>query len=140
MRGLTGNEVDGRAAGGEGVCGRNKLWLLSHGKKERVGQRCYMTTHWQPVSVGAYGSSCFPNVPHTDGTRGSLVDLQCAIKLPLASLTRFRGLARSSRRRSMCSHKRRYLSSDMDCLWGRELMMMDGWVGTEENEGYGALP
>lgn len=28
----------------------------------------YMTTQLQPASVGAYGSSCFPSVPHTDGT------------------------------------------------------------------------
>lgn len=36
--------------------------------------------------------------------------------LALASLTLMRGRARSSRRRWLCSVRRRSLSSDMDCL------------------------
>lgn len=42
--------------------------------------------------------------------------------LALASLTLIRGLARSSLSRWLCSVRRRSLSSDMDCLWGREFM------------------
>lgn len=43
----------------------------------------------------------------------------------------------------MCSHNRRYLSSDMDCLCGRELMVMKGGRGRwarKKNEGYAGLP
>ena len=36
--------------------------------------------------------------------------------LALASLTLIRGLAKSSRRRALCSVRRLSLSSDMDCL------------------------
>ena len=39
--------------------------------------------------------------------------------LALASLTRMRGRARSSRRRALCSIRRRSFSSDIDCLCGR---------------------
>lgn len=94
------------------------------------GRRCttvYMTTHWQPWAGGAYGSSPRPTGPHTDGTRWSLVDLQYWIKLALASLTRTRGRARSSLRRWLCSINLLSLSSDMDCLWGRELIAVE-WV------------
>lgn len=41
-----------------------------------------------------------------------------------ASLTRIRGRWRSSRSRELCSVSRRSLSSDMDCLCGREYMVM----------------
>ena len=42
--------------------------------------------------------------------------------LALASLTRIRGRARSSRSRWLCSVRRRSLSSDIDCLCGRPFM------------------
>jgi hypothetical protein len=44
--------------------------------------------------------------------------------LAAASLTRILGLAKSSRRRWLCSSSRRYRSSDIDCLPPRELMFM----------------
>jgi len=44
--------------------------------------------------------------------------------LALASLTLTLGLAKSSRNRWLCSVKRRSLSSDMDCLCGREFMVV----------------
>lgn len=43
--------------------------------------------------------------------------------LALASLTLIRGRARSSLSRWLCSVRRRSLSSDMDCLCGREFMV-----------------
>lgn len=43
----------------------------------------------------------------------------------LASLTLRRGRARSSRNRWLCSVRRRNLSSDMDCLCGREFILVD---------------
>ena len=46
--------------------------------------------------------------------------------LALASLTLIRGRARSSLSRWLCSVRRRSLSSDMDCLCGREFMVQDG--------------
>ena len=45
--------------------------------------------------------------------------------LALASLTLIRGRARSSLKRWLCSVRRRSLSSDIDCLWGREFMVDD---------------
>lgn len=61
-------------------------------------------------------------------TRWSFVVLQYRMRLALASLTRMRGRARSSRRRWLCSSSRRSLSSDMDCF-GREDILDDveGW-------------
>lgn len=45
------------------------------------------------------------------------------VYLALASLTLMRGRARSSRRRWLCSVRRRSLSSDMDCLCGRAFIV-----------------
>lgn len=53
--------------------------------------------------------------------------------LVLASLTRMRGRARSSRSLWLCSVRRRSLSSDMDCLCGREFIFA-GCVGGGERE------
>jgi hypothetical protein len=47
-----------------------------------------------------------------------------------ASLTRMRERPRSSRRRWLCSSRRRSLSSDIDCF-ARELMVGYGWRGRE---------
>lgn len=41
----------------------------------------------------------------------------------LASLTLILGLLRSSFSRWLCSTKRRNLSSDIDCFWGREFIL-----------------
>lgn len=49
--------------------------------------------------------------------------------LALASLTRIRGLARSSRSRWLCSVRRRSLSSDIDCLCGRPFMFDESGEG-----------
>ena len=52
--------------------------------------------------------------------------------LALASLTRIRGRARSSRSRWLCSVRRRSLSSDIDCLCGRPFMfdrVAEGGIG-----------
>ena len=54
--------------------------------------------------------------------------------LALASLTRTLGRARSSRNRWLCSTKRRSLSSDIDCLCGRELMLTDSCLRDCTNE------
>ena len=54
----------------------------------------------------------------------------------LASLTRIRGRARSSLSRWLCSESLRSLSSDMDCFWGR-LLMVAGRSRGDVKEGGG---
>ena len=56
--------------------------------------------------------------------------------LSAASLTRMRGLARSSLSLWLCSVSLRSLSSDMDCLCGREFMV-DGGMGGQTLFGLG---
>jgi hypothetical protein len=105
-------------------------------------------------AAGPYGSSALSTGPHTDGTRWSFVLLQCRIRLPGArqprppaatawgahledaSLTRMRERPRSSRRRWLCSSRRRSLSSDIDCF-ARELMAGCGWRGGYERAAIG---
>ena len=55
--------------------------------------------------------------------------------LALASLTLIRGRARSSLSRWLCSVRRRSLSSDMDCLCGREFMVQDGTASRKLRQG-----
>lgn len=54
--------------------------------------------------------------------------------LALASLTLMRGRARSSRRRWLCSVRRRSLSSDMDCLWGRAFIVCERRGENDEDD------
>ena len=55
--------------------------------------------------------------------------------LALASLTLIRGRARSSLSRWLCSVRRRSLSSDMDCLCGREFMVQDRTASRKLRQG-----
>lgn len=50
--------------------------------------------------------------------------LQYRIRLALASLTRILGRARSSLNRWLCSVNRLSFNSDMDCLCGREFIVI----------------
>lgn len=120
-------------SGKKSVVRQQKRANMSREKDKKVmrveWKKCdHCTTQQPPLPAPGdeYGSSFFATGPHTDGTRGSFVTLQYRIKLALASLTLILGRARSSLSLWLCSVRRRSLSSDIDCLCGREFIMEAG--------------